>query len=110
MAFYNTDKTARAFNAGQFLVDDENCLRKSEVVPSTTASVTADNRKIVLAGTVFPKNDSTATGIVYEDTDITDGDAFASIVKKGTVVESKLPTAIATAAKTALTAKGFDFI
>lgn len=110
MAFYASDNTARAFNAGNFLLNPENCVRKSEVVPDTTASVTADGRKIVAAGTVFPKNDATATGIVYEDTDITNGAAFASVIKSGTVDVSKLPVEIATAAKTALEAKGFAFI
>jgi hypothetical protein len=49
-------------------------------------------------------------GFVYEDVDVTSGNMPASVVTKGTVIESRLPATLTSAAKTALEAKGFTFI
>lgn len=74
----------------------------------TQAMGVADgNGKTVFAGTPFPANDGTAIGIVYQDVDVTDGDAAGSILVAGRVIADRL--AIASAAKTALTTRGIVF-
>ena len=37
-------------------------------------AVTENGRKIVKAGTLYPRNDASAIGIVWADYDVTDGD------------------------------------
>ena len=92
------------FEAGWFLVDDEQCLRETTTVATTHAqAVTRNGRTIVPAGAVIPANGSTAIGILYEDIDVTDGAAPGSIVTKGTIYGDRLPAALESAAATALT-------
>lgn len=75
----------------------------------TQAMGVADGKyKTVKAGTPFPSNDASAIGIVYQDADVTDGDAVGSIMVAGRVITERL--ALASAAKTALQAKGFVFV
>lgn len=92
------------FEAGWFLVDDEQCLRETATIAANHAQkVTRNGRTIVPAGAVIPANGSTAVGILYEDTDVTDGAAAGSIVTKGTIYGDRLPAALESAAATALT-------
>ena len=92
------------FEAGWFLVDDEQCLRETTTVATTHAqAVTRNGRTIVPAGAVIPANGSTAIGILYEDIDVTDGAAPGSIVTKGTIYGDRLPAALDSDAATALT-------
>lgn len=66
--------------------------------------VTADSngKKIVKAGTILPKNDATAEGILYTDVDVTNGPQPGSMIVEAYVLEDRLPTAPDAAAKTAL--------
>lgn len=66
------------------------------------AAATVDGRKIIKAGTIYPANDATAIGIVFNDMDVTDGDATGAILVHGFVKTAALPAAPASAAKTAL--------
>ena len=92
------------FEAGWFLVDDEQCLRETTTVATNHAqAVTRNGRTIVPAGAVIPANGSTAIGILYEDIDVTDGAAPGSIVTKGTIYGDRLPAALDSDAATALT-------
>lgn len=92
------------FEAGYFLVDDEQCLRETaSISASHLQKVTRNNRTIVPAGAIIPANGSSAKGILYEDIDVTDGAAPGSIVTKGKVYEDRLPAAAESDAKTALT-------
>jgi len=92
------------FEAGWFLVDDEQCLRETATIAANHAQkVTRNGRTIVPAGAVIPANGSTAVGILYEDIDVTDGAAPGSIVTKGTIYGDRLPAALESAAATALT-------
>lgn len=69
-----------------------------------------DGYKIIKAGTVFPANDGTAEGIVFEDVDITnDTERPISVIIAGRVIEDNLPVAVAEEAKTALQASGIHF-
>lgn len=69
---------------------------------SALATETAEGRKIVKAGTIFPANDDTAVGIVLNDYDVTDGDQQAAILSHGFVKTAALPEAPVPAAEAAL--------
>ena len=62
----------------------------------------AKGRKIVPAGTVYPANDATAKGIIYQDVDVTNGPQEASCIVEGYILKDRLPVAPAEAAITAL--------
>ncbi len=109
MSMIKNDNTARAFNAGYFLATPEDAEKKTRQLAQSGAS-TVGVRKIVKAGTIYPANDATAEGFVFEDFDVTNGDIAGSVVLSGTVYEDRLPVAMETAAKNALIAKGFKFI
>ena len=85
------------------------------LVASTNFTFTKDGElgtngtKYVKMGTVYPANDATAEGIVYEDVDVTTGDMPGSVVLKGVVYTDRLPVALQEAAQTALEEKGFTF-
>lgn len=66
------------------------------------AATTVDGRKIIKAGTVYPTNDASAKGIVFNDMDVTNGDATGALLIHGFVKTAALPVAPAAAAKTAL--------
>ena len=53
---------------------------------------TEGSRKIVKAGTPYPKGDATATGIVFEDADVTDGPVAGSVMVAGRVLEGRIPS------------------
>lgn len=92
------------FEAGWFLVDDEQCLRETATIAANHAQkVTRNGRTIVPAGAVIPANGSSAVGILYEDIDVTDGAAPGSIVTKGVIYGDRLPAALDSDAATALT-------
>lgn len=110
MSFIGSEKKGLAYAPGWFLVDNEDVERKTRQVKQTGATTAADGSKYVKMGTVYPANDTTAEGIVYEDVDVTSGDMPGSVVVRGVVYEDRLPVALATAAKTALTGKGFVFV
>lgn len=104
-AFIGKTTTGRPYNAGYFLADAENCTRVTAQFDTTNnkGTVTTEgDAKWVKAGTMYPKNDSTATGIVYEDVDVSNGLAAGSIVIAGTVYEERLEASIEEA-KSALT-------
>lgn len=63
-----------------------------EVFEDTHAAVTTvDGKKIILAGSIHPVNDATATGVVLNDVDVTHGDALGAVVKRGFIDLTKLP-------------------
>ena len=64
---------------------------------------TVDDRKIIKAGTIFPANDKTAKGVVLYDLDVTDGSATGTVIYRGTVKASKIPTAPSADALKAMT-------
>lgn len=66
------------------------------------AATIVDGRKIVKAGTIYPANDATAIGIVFNDMDVTDGDATGAILIHGFVKTAALTAVPAAEAKTAL--------
>ncbi|MFJ8064898.1 hypothetical protein ACIQYS_09715 [Psychrobacillus sp. NPDC096426] len=85
-----------------------NFLASSKVQSFTTlvsdVGVTAvDGKKIVKAGTILPKNDATAEGILYYDVDVTHGPQPGALIVEAYILEERLHTAPTTGAKEALT-------
>lgn len=48
-------------------------------------------RLVIKAGTVYPANNKTAIGLVFQDYDVTDGDVNLAIMIHGFVLAEKLP-------------------
>ncbi len=108
MSFMGKVQKGATYAPGWFLAHEE-CERKTRQISQSGATTLENGAKYVPMGSIYPANDATAEGIVYEDVDVTTGDMPGSVVLSGTVYEDRLPAAIAEAAKTALTAKGFAF-
>ncbi|GIN37803.1 hypothetical protein [Heyndrickxia oleronia] len=89
--------------------EDINFLASAKVVAFTeqidNVGVAADEngRKIVKAGTVWPKNDATAKGIVYTDVDVTEGPQPGSVIREAWIIPERLPVTLSDEAKGALT-------
>lgn len=110
MAFIMRNATqGKDYQPGAFLAHEE-CTRVTKQIPQTGATIADNGGKYHKMGEIFPANDATAIGILYEDVDVTYGDMPGSVVTKGEVYESMLPVAPATAAKTALQAAGIKFV
>lgn len=109
MSFTN-NSTGRVYHPGYFLENAEDAIRETKQIKQAGATTTENGAKFVKMGTIYPANDGTAVGIVYEDVDVTSGDMPGSVVTRGTVYEKRLPAAIDRNAKSALKAKGFYFI
>ena len=109
MAFIGPIEKGRNFEPGWFLESAVGAVRKTRQLPQTMGE-TRGTEKVVPMGTVFPANDATAEGIVYEDINVTWGDSEGSVVLAGRVYEDRLPAAIGSDAKPALSGKGFTFI
>lgn len=94
------------FEAGFFLIDDENCTRESDTVyPNHPQKVTRNGRDIVPMGALIKKNpfddsDHGLRGILYEDVDVTDGPAACSVVTAGEILVSNLPSSSQTSGYT----------
>lgn len=110
MSFIGTTEQGRVLAPGWFLESEVGVVRKTRQIAQSGATDAGDGSKYVPMGTIYPANDATAEGIVYEDIDVTSGDMPGSVVLAGRVYEDRLPEAIAEAAKTALSEKGFTFI
>lgn len=72
-------------------------------VSDTGVTANADGRKIVPAGTVYPANDATAIGILFNDVDVTEGPQPGAVMVEGYVLEARLPVAPDALAKAELT-------
>lgn len=111
MSFINRPATTgHTYAPGWFLANNEDCTRETKQISATGVTADADGGKHVPMGTIYPANDATAIGILYEDVDVTVGDMPGSVVTAGTVYLDRLPVAPAEAAKTALEGRGFKFI
>lgn len=106
MSFIQTPEfSGKGWEAGYFLVDDENCTRvTAEISASHAAVVTrSDGTKYVPAGAVIPSNNSSAVGILYENVDVTTGNMPGSIVTAGVIYGDRLPVALDSDAASAMT-------
>lgn len=109
MSFIYEKNQGSVYAPGYFLADNEHCTRKTREMTQELAK-TAKNGKYVPMGTVYPSNNASAEGIVYEDVDVTSGKMPGSVVLAGVVYENRLPEALDEGAKTALQGKGFTFL
>lgn len=106
MAFMQTEK----LYAGNNILASEIGLIQKTKQGTQDMAVEEGGRKIIKAGTVFPKNDASAEGVVFEDVDMTnDGKRPISVIIAGRVIEANLPVEVNEAAKTALIANGLHF-
>lgn len=96
MSFIMNGRQSTVYAPGWFLVNNEDCSRFTRTIPQSLATTNADGTKYVKMGTVFPANGATATGIIYEDVDVTSGNMPGSVVTKGEVYEDRLPEAVDT--------------
>lgn len=96
MSFNQNDVTSSKVYAPGYFLAHEECERKTRQIPQAGAVSRPDGAKYVKMGTVFPANNGTAIGIVYEDVDVTSGDMPGSVVLKGVVYEDRLPEAVDT--------------
>lgn len=94
MSFIGAGEQGVVYAPGYFLAHEE-CERKTRQIAQTGA-IDANGKKYVKMGTVYPANDATAEGIVYEDVDVTTGDMPGSVVLKGVVYEDRLAEAVDT--------------
>ena len=109
MSFIGTTRKGAAYAPGWFLANNQDCARETRQIGQAGAETGPDGSKYVKMGTVWPANDASAEGIVYEDVDVTTGDMPGSVVTRGEVYEDRLSVTLTEAAKTALEAKGFTF-
>jgi len=109
MSFISTPLTGKGWEAGWFLVDNEDCTRMTTTIAANHAQVVTrpDGTKYVPAGAIVPANGATAKGILYEDVDVTTGAMPGSIVTRGAVYTDRLPAAPVAAATSALTGVTF---
>lgn len=66
------------------------------------AAVTIDGRKIIQAGTIYPSNDASAQGVVFNDVDVTNGDRTAALLIFGFIKKTGIPVQPTTTALAAL--------
>lgn len=107
MAFMRKQSYRSGIN---ILASEVGLITKTYTGEKTKATADEDGKYILPAGTIYPANDTTAVGIVFEDVDFTyDDKRPISLIVAGHVFEDALPAAPDTAAKTALQAKGIYF-
>ncbi|MEG2898200.1 MAG: hypothetical protein RR841_08030 [Eubacterium sp.] len=95
--------------APNFIASEVGLLTRTFEVSNTGIVADTYGNKILKAGTVYPLNDATAKGIVFEDVDVTEGSRMASLIVAGRIFENRLHKAPATTAKTALEKNGMYF-
>ena len=97
---------------GYFLASDVGVTYETrEIAQDHENAQTGDfGQTYVPAGSVYPTNDASAEGIVFEDIDVTNGNMPGSVVTSGKVYADRLPVTLATTAQSALEALGFVFV
>lgn len=97
------------------LASEVGLITKTRLIPATLG-IADGNRKVVKQGTIFPLNDNTAEGIVFEDVDVTNGDRVAAVIVAGRVYANRLPAqpsaddSSKTGAKSTLEKSGVVFV
>jgi hypothetical protein len=76
----------------------------TEYVDNTNAAVITDShgRKVIPAGTIFPANDATATGVTLNEVDVTNNAQPVAVVVGGYLLQQRLPIAPTAEAKIAM--------
>jgi hypothetical protein len=73
-----------------------------EIEQRSALAVQTNGRYVVRAGTIYPSNDANAIGVIFQDYDVTDGDAEAALTIFGFIKRFSLPAPPSSAAITAL--------
>lgn len=102
--------TTATASVANFLASATGLIRESCTVLATGVTADSYGRKIVPAGTILPANDATATGILFEDVDVTEGDHEGSLIIAGRIFSDRLPVAPAEAAIPVLKASGIYLV
>ena len=105
---YIETKTADANS--NFLASAVGLITKSYTVSATNVEADEHGKKIVKAGTIYPANDATAAGILFDDVNVTEGDHAGSIVVAGRIFKNCLPKVPSDTALPVLTASGIIFV
>lgn len=107
MAFMKTEQ----FESTPNILESEVGLVLKTYTAEQTNAEAVGTKKIIKAGSVYPKNATDAIGIVFEDVDMTD-DAKRpiSVIVAGRVLEKRLPAVVDTTAKTELEKAGIVFV
>ena len=103
IATYSTDKKVN------FLESQVGLVTKTYTVSATGVKADEWGNKIVPAGTVLPRNDATAKGILFEDVDVTMGDHEGALIVLGRIYSDCLADTLNAQAKTALEGIGIKF-
>ena len=106
MAYTTTKSTTTTPN---ILASAVGLVTKTVQVDSTGIVADEYGYKTVKAGTIYPANDSTAQGIIFENVDVTHYEHTASLIVAGRIIEDRLPEELTEEAKTALNASGIVF-
>ena len=101
------NSNGKTYAPGLFLAHEE-CVRETKEIPQSLAT-TEGETKYVKMGTPYPSNDGNIEGLVYEDVDVTAGNAPGSVVTgKAVILSSILPVGLTSTAKAKL--ENLDFI
>lgn len=106
MSHISTRKTETMPN---FIASEVGMIQRTWNFSDTGVTADADGYKTIKAGTVYPANDATAKGIVFENVDVTDGAHAGSLIIAGRLYSNRLPVAPDKTALTPLTAQGMYF-
>lgn len=90
-----------------FLESEVGLVLKTQTIPQSMG-VEDDIYLTVFEGTAYPSDDASATGIVFQNVDVTHDDAAGPVMMAGRVLTDRL--SISDAAKTALEALGIVFV
>lgn len=101
-----TRKTVATSTRPNFLASEVGLITKTVNVVDTGVVADADGFKTIKAGTVWPANDATAKGIIFDDVDVTNGTHAGSLIIAGRVFGNRLHTAPDALAITPLEANG----
>ncbi len=106
MSYIETQAATLTVN---FLASAVGLISKTHTISATDVTADKYGRKIVKAGTIYPANDATAVGIVFNDVDVTAGDHAGSLIIAGRILSDCLPIAPADTAIAPLNASGIIF-
>ena len=112
MSFINSNTKGHTYTPGWFLANNEDVTRLTAQIEADASYVKKDENGGAYApmGAVYPANDGTATGIIYEDVDVSNGNMPGSLVMSGVVYRNRLFEELNGEAETALAGNGFVFI
>lgn len=105
MSYTNVEKYSEM---PSFIASEVGLRQVTQQIPQTMG-VQDGIYKIVPAGTMFPANDSTAVGVIFEPVNVTYGDHAGSVVVGGHLYGNRLPVVPTAAAKSTLQSNGLYF-